>query len=247
MSTSVEKLHHLSVVSKVCQELDRHLNMSDKTLAEYIIHLARKHTNEEEFQKELNKAGSDFSPSLASSLHRLVLTLLPPKPKKKKKKKGKKKKKNKEKAGFGEAVIKKTEEEKKFPGLARPNTAPVDAAHLFDDDRGGARGGAGGAGKSFVQTCQMLGALATDTDASQRVLFSSPPLSSPPLSSPLVLSSFVSPPLSSPLVLSSFVSPPLPSSTLLYPPLPSSTLLYPPLPSSTLLYPPLPSSPTRAL
>ena len=36
----LKKLEHLSLVSKICVELDNHLGLGDKTLAEFIIHLA---------------------------------------------------------------------------------------------------------------------------------------------------------------------------------------------------------------
>jgi hypothetical protein len=35
------KLEHLSLVSKICTELDNHYNMNDKDLAEFIIDLVR--------------------------------------------------------------------------------------------------------------------------------------------------------------------------------------------------------------
>lgn len=37
----MEKLQELSLVSKVCQALENHLGMSDKTLAEFVIDLVR--------------------------------------------------------------------------------------------------------------------------------------------------------------------------------------------------------------
>ena len=39
----LKKLEHLSLVSKICTELDNHFGLGDKTLAEFIIHLAEKH------------------------------------------------------------------------------------------------------------------------------------------------------------------------------------------------------------
>lgn len=39
----LRKLEHLSLVSKICTELDNHLGLADKDLAEFIIHLAEKH------------------------------------------------------------------------------------------------------------------------------------------------------------------------------------------------------------
>lgn len=37
---ALDKLQELSLVSKICTELDSHLGLADKTLAEFIIHLA---------------------------------------------------------------------------------------------------------------------------------------------------------------------------------------------------------------
>jgi hypothetical protein len=39
------KQQALSLVSKICTELDAHLGLADKTLAEFIIHLAGEHTD----------------------------------------------------------------------------------------------------------------------------------------------------------------------------------------------------------
>ena len=38
----LRKLEQLSLVSKVCTELDNHYNLNDKDLAEFIIDLAEK-------------------------------------------------------------------------------------------------------------------------------------------------------------------------------------------------------------
>jgi ATP-dependent RNA helicase DHX8/PRP22 len=41
----LDKLNFISVVSKVCTELENHLGFSDKDLAEFIIHLAQSNDN----------------------------------------------------------------------------------------------------------------------------------------------------------------------------------------------------------
>ncbi len=43
--SALDKLHELSLISKVCTELDSHLGLADKTLAEFIIHLADDHSS----------------------------------------------------------------------------------------------------------------------------------------------------------------------------------------------------------
>ena len=42
---AVAKLQALSLVNKVCGELQNHLGVSDKTLAEFIIDLAKQHSD----------------------------------------------------------------------------------------------------------------------------------------------------------------------------------------------------------
>ena len=66
------QLEYLSLVSKVCTELDNHLNMNDKTLAEFVIDLADKNRTMEAFRKALIDNGADFSGGLMRSLFDLV-------------------------------------------------------------------------------------------------------------------------------------------------------------------------------
>lgn len=66
----IEKLEHLSLVSKVCTELDNHLSLNDKDLAEYIIHLAEKHPTYDAFYKAMSKNGAEFSESFVANLLR---------------------------------------------------------------------------------------------------------------------------------------------------------------------------------
>ena len=52
---SLKDLQRLGVVSKVCSELENHLGFSDKTLAEFIIHLAQSNSSDSaKFQKEVS-------------------------------------------------------------------------------------------------------------------------------------------------------------------------------------------------
>ena len=66
----IEKLEHLSLVSKVCTELDNHLSLNDKDLAEYIIHLAEKHPTYDAFYEAMSKNGAEFSESFVANLLR---------------------------------------------------------------------------------------------------------------------------------------------------------------------------------
>lgn len=66
------KLEHLSLVSKICTELDNHLGMNDKDLAEFIIDLAEKNTSFETFKKTLIENGAEFPDSFISNLLRII-------------------------------------------------------------------------------------------------------------------------------------------------------------------------------
>ena len=68
----LEKLEHLSLVSKVCTELDNHLGLNDKDLAEFIIALAEKHNTFDEFKTVMLQNGGEFSDSLIANLLRLI-------------------------------------------------------------------------------------------------------------------------------------------------------------------------------
>ncbi|XP_017371608.1 ATP-dependent RNA helicase DHX8 isoform X3 [Cebus imitator] len=72
------KLEYLSLVSKVCTELDNHLGINDKDLAEFVISLAEKNTTFDTFKASLVKNGAEFTDSLISNLLRLIQTMRPP-------------------------------------------------------------------------------------------------------------------------------------------------------------------------
>lgn len=52
-----EKLEKLSLVSKVCSEIENHFGVSDKDIAEFIIHLATVNKTFEKFKKAIEKEG----------------------------------------------------------------------------------------------------------------------------------------------------------------------------------------------
>ena len=68
----LEKLEHLSLVSKVCTELENHLGLNDKDLAEFIIALAEKHKTFDDFKAVMLENGAEFSDSLIANLLRLI-------------------------------------------------------------------------------------------------------------------------------------------------------------------------------
>ncbi len=56
----LQRLEELSLVSKICTELENHLGINDKDLAEFIIALARKHSSFDKFKASLLNNGADF-------------------------------------------------------------------------------------------------------------------------------------------------------------------------------------------
>lgn len=123
----LEKLEHLSLVSKICTELENHLGLNDKDLgenskrlqisrrklifnlfpAEFIIHLAEENPKLEDFKRELIKNGAEFSDSFISNLLRIIVLMKPSVSQK-----------------SGHQVFVDPERDnlsKRFPGLAIPN------------------------------------------------------------------------------------------------------------------------------
>lgn len=77
--SALEKLNYLSLVSKICNELENHLNISDKDLAEFIIHLGKESETVEQFSEKLKENGADFPLSFAETLLVLITKMLPKK------------------------------------------------------------------------------------------------------------------------------------------------------------------------
>ncbi|KAF2754379.1 ATP-dependent RNA helicase DHX8 [Pseudovirgaria hyperparasitica] len=73
----IEALEALSLVSKVASELQNHLGISDKTLAEFVIDQHSKCSSLAEFKSKLEEMGAEFPQSLVESVDRLVLTMHP--------------------------------------------------------------------------------------------------------------------------------------------------------------------------
>ncbi|ESO82464.1 hypothetical protein LOTGIDRAFT_134557 [Lottia gigantea] len=115
----LQKLEYLSLVSKVCTELENHLGINDKDLAEYVIDLAEKNSTFDTFKKALDERDAEFSDSLVANLLRLI-NKMKPKPRK---------------SDENEKSFEETEKEldtedvklkrKMFPGLALPNNPEV--------------------------------------------------------------------------------------------------------------------------
>ncbi|XP_075950221.1 ATP-dependent RNA helicase DHX8-like [Anarhichas minor] len=73
----IKRLEYLSLVSKVCTELENHLGISEKDLAEFIISLAEKHPTFEGFKATLFQNGADFTDTFIGNLLRLIHTMRP--------------------------------------------------------------------------------------------------------------------------------------------------------------------------
>lgn len=73
----LQKLEHLSLVSKICTELDNHLGINDKDLAEFIIDLAEQHKTFDAFKKVLLENGAEFPDSFITNLLRIIQLMKP--------------------------------------------------------------------------------------------------------------------------------------------------------------------------
>lgn len=74
----LERLEKLSLVSKVCTELENHLGVNDKDLAEFIIDLAEKNQSFEKFKRALlDASGEPFPDSFIANLLRIIQKMNP--------------------------------------------------------------------------------------------------------------------------------------------------------------------------
>lgn len=71
----MERLQQLSLVSKICTELENHIGISDKTLAEFVIHLAEGCANSDAYSQMLEKNGAELPKSLSDNLFRMITTM----------------------------------------------------------------------------------------------------------------------------------------------------------------------------
>ncbi|XP_074269389.1 putative pre-mRNA-splicing factor ATP-dependent RNA helicase DEAH5 [Silene latifolia] len=78
---ALKKLEYLSLVSKVCSELDTHVGSSDKVLAEFITDLGHSCETVDEFDAELKKNGAEMPDYFVKTLLTIIHAILPPKPK----------------------------------------------------------------------------------------------------------------------------------------------------------------------
>lgn len=113
----LESLEFLSLVSKVSSELQNHLGINEKTLAEFVIAQHEKCLNLADFKGKMDAMGADFPPSLIESLDRLILTMHP-------KHKGKPKQPEAQNSGPEAILDEKDRKTRIFKGLAVPDMEP---------------------------------------------------------------------------------------------------------------------------
>ncbi|KDP36699.1 hypothetical protein JCGZ_07990 [Jatropha curcas] len=77
----LKKLEYLSLVSKVCTELESHLGFGDKVLAEFITELGRNCESVDEFDSKLKENGAEMPDYFVRTLLTIIHAILPPKPK----------------------------------------------------------------------------------------------------------------------------------------------------------------------
>ncbi|PGH26830.1 hypothetical protein AJ80_01410 [Polytolypa hystricis UAMH7299] len=117
----LESLELLSLVSRVTTELQNHLGINDKTLAEFVIDQHLKCSSPSEFKSSLETMGADFPQSLMDSIDRLVLTMHP----KYKNKQHDADPGEKNGSGGGDELLDELERKARvFRGLAVPDKAP---------------------------------------------------------------------------------------------------------------------------
>lgn len=75
----MDKLQELSLISKVCKELENHLGMSDKTLAEFIVDMVRQSSTCAAFLVTIKENDLPLPGALAENLFRIVVAMTPSK------------------------------------------------------------------------------------------------------------------------------------------------------------------------
>ncbi|KAM1527217.1 hypothetical protein ACFXTI_016407 [Malus domestica] len=76
-----KNLEYLSLVSKVFSELETHLSLGDKVVAEFVIDMGLKYQTADEFDAKLKENGVNLPDYTGRALLTAIHTILPPKPK----------------------------------------------------------------------------------------------------------------------------------------------------------------------
>lgn len=75
----LEKLQYLSLVSKICTELENHFGLNDKDMAEFIISLADENSQYESFKTKVEEFGGEFTESFIANIYRIIQHMKPKK------------------------------------------------------------------------------------------------------------------------------------------------------------------------
>ncbi|XP_004230869.1 probable pre-mRNA-splicing factor ATP-dependent RNA helicase DEAH5 isoform X1 [Solanum lycopersicum] len=76
--SELKKLEYLSLISKVCSELEAHLGFGDKVLAEFITELGRSCLTVDEFDDKLKESGAEMPDYFVRTLLTIIHAILPP-------------------------------------------------------------------------------------------------------------------------------------------------------------------------
>eukprot|EP00467_Chlorarachnion_reptans_P021821 CAMPEP_0114522842 /NCGR_PEP_ID=MMETSP0109-20121206/20963_1 /TAXON_ID=29199 /ORGANISM="Chlorarachnion reptans, Strain CCCM449" /LENGTH=1136 /DNA_ID=CAMNT_0001704097 /DNA_START=88 /DNA_END=3498 /DNA_ORIENTATION=+ len=126
---SLNELQKLSLVQKICEELENHVGINNKDLAEFIIHLAEQSGNEGDFSKKIQGTGANFKRSFCDNLYRIVKIMRPRGSSSSSSSSSAGRKSTEKKTVYVEKH--KNEKAKAFPGLAMPNKS---TNHLLEED-----------------------------------------------------------------------------------------------------------------
>jgi ATP-dependent RNA helicase DHX8/PRP22 len=74
MADPVQRLERLNLITSVCQVLERELDFSDRTLAEFLVTLAESSSNLGQFVRKLEENEADFGTEVASTLYSTIVT-----------------------------------------------------------------------------------------------------------------------------------------------------------------------------
>lgn len=116
----LDKLQHISLVSKICTELENHLGFNDKDMAEFLIDLADENPTFDKYKSALTANSAEFTDSFIANLLRIIQHMKP-------------KKSNKSESVT--ATPKDDNELKRalFPCLALPNQPQINLENDFND------------------------------------------------------------------------------------------------------------------
>ena len=133
----------LLIYEQVCSELENHVGVGDKTLAEFIIELTDQNPSLPAFMRALERNGAEFPDSFTSSLHSLIIRLRPKVATAVER--GSSKATTQATASGGSGGARGSDLAGKFPGLSMPDSKPLRLTpspprHRDDTSAGSRRG-----------------------------------------------------------------------------------------------------------